>query len=278
MSSPEPQDGVARDAAASLPARWVAGLVLLFLADAAQLLVLLPARTGELFAWPIRPAINAAILGSAYVAGGYFFVRVATGSPWRLVAAGYPPVMAFVWLAGIATFLHLDRLSGGVLPRAAWVALYVVAPVLVPVTYLIERRRRRAPAGSPRLSEGMRVLLAASGAPVVALGLLAFAWPQPVIDAWPWPLTPLTLRVVASVVALYGAVNLSVAAHGDAEGARIPLESQAIGLAFVLAAMAGAGDAIDWKNAVAPVFAIWIGALLAISVAVRVIVGGRSVP
>ena len=68
------------DASASLPARWVAALVLFFLADAAQVLLLLPGRTGELFAWPIEPAINAAILGPAYVAGSYFFVRVLTGA------------------------------------------------------------------------------------------------------------------------------------------------------------------------------------------------------
>ena len=55
--------------------------------------------------------------------------------------------------------------------------------------------------------------------------LLAFALPQVTIDVWPWTLTPLTARIVATVMALFGSLWVSVALHGGRTAARIPLEA-----------------------------------------------------
>ena len=63
-------------------------------------------------------------------------------------------------------------------------------------------------------------MLLAGGAVTMA-GLLLFALPQPAIDVWPWALTPLTARIVAAVVALFGSVWDSVALHRDRVAARI---------------------------------------------------------
>ena len=108
--------------------RWVALAVIFFLADAIQLLLLLPDRTGELFAWAIDPQVTSLVLGSAYVAGAYFFVRVAMANAWRRVAAGFPAVIVFVWGAAAATALHFDRFLHDGLSFAAWVAIYAIAP------------------------------------------------------------------------------------------------------------------------------------------------------
>jgi hypothetical protein len=257
------------DASPAPLTRWAAALVLLFLADAVQVLLLLPDRTGELFAWRIQPEINAGILGSAYVAGSYFFMRVCTGSPWRLVANGFPPVIVFVWLAGIATFLHLDRLNGGGLPLTAWVALYVVSPLLVPAVFLVNRRRAHPAPPGEELPKGLRLVLGAGGSAVLMLGLIVFLAPAAAIDTWPWPLTPLTARVVAAVIALYGSLWVTIALRGDATTARIPLESHVLGLAFVLLAVARGEQAIDWNNALAPLFLAATAAMLATSAAAR---------
>ena len=82
-------------------------------------------------------------------------------------------------------------------------------------------------------------MLLAGGAVTMAR-LLLFALPQPAIDVWPWALTPLTARVVAAVVALFGSLWLSVALHRDRVAARIPLEAHAVGLVSLLAAAARA--------------------------------------
>jgi hypothetical protein len=271
--STEQHDGAQPDEPASLAARWIAALVLLFLADAAQVLLLVPGQTRALFAWPIQPAVTAAILGSAYVAGSYFFIRVVTGTPWHLVAGGFPPVIVFVWMAGVATLLHLDRLNDSGLPLIAWVALYVVTPLLVPVIYLSNRSRARPPPAGRQLQDGMRLLLGLSGGAVLIAALVAFVSPATIIETWPWQLTPLTLRVVAGVFGLYGTVGITVALSGGAAAARIPLESQAIGYAVVLFAVLGAGATIEWENVVAPVFAAAVAVLLTIAVAARASAG-----
>jgi hypothetical protein len=132
----------------------------------------------------------------------------------------------------------------------AWVALYVVTPVLVPAIYLANRSRARPAADGGALPHGIRLLLGAPGAAVLVDGLLAFVQPAAVISAWPCPLTPLTLRILAAVFALYGTVGITVALHPDAAGCRIPIE---------------------WDHALAPVFVAGIATRLAIGGAARVV-------
>jgi hypothetical protein len=238
--------------------RWVAAAVIFFLVDAAQLLLLLPDRTTELFAWPIAPQASAMVLGSAYVAGGYYFVRVVFVDSWHRVAAGLPPVIVFVWLAALATALHSDRFTPG-LPFAAWAAIYAVAPIGLPLLLLAQRR-----AATPRdaaLPRSVRIVLGAAGGAVTAAALVAFAFPGLTIGLWPWLLSPLTARIVAAVAALFGSVWVSVAVDGGRTAARIPLQAHIIGLAcLLLAAVRGGGD-IDWTNPLAVALVAGVAAM-----------------
>jgi hypothetical protein len=241
--------------------RAVAGFLVLILADAAQLLAFYPDRTDTLWAWTIAPPLTAMLLGSAYVGGGYFFARVLFGAPWERVAAGFPPVILFVWMAAVATALHLDRFHDESLPFAAWAALYLITPIGVPLLYL---RNRRPLIGEP-LPGGVRIALGVVGAAVVAAALVLFVVPQVGIDNWPYTLTPLTTRITAAVLALYGAVWVSVALHGTSTAARIPLQSHALALAVLLVAIARGEEAIDWGNALAPALVAVAAAMAAIS-------------
>lgn len=244
--------------------RWVAGFIVLILADAAQLLLLYPGRTDELWAWEIQPDITAMVLASAYIGGGYFFVRVLFGAPWRRVAPGFPPVILFVWMAGIATFLHLDRFFHDRLQFWAWIALYVVTPIGIPLLYAWEQGRATRREG-PELGGARRRAFAAAGGAIVLAGLVMLAVPQPFIDAWPWTLTPLTARIVAAVLALFGSVWVSVAVDGTRVGARIPLQAHALGLLFLLVALAVGNGDVDWGNPLGPALAAVAAAMLVVS-------------
>ena len=242
--------------------RWVALAVIFFLADAIQLLLLLPDRTGELFAWAIQPQVTSLVLGSAYVAGAYFFIRVVMVGEWRRVAAGFPAVIVFVWGAATATALHLDRFMHDGLSFAAWVAIYSVAPVGLPLLYRAQQRAARtSPADAP-MSRRARILLGGTGAAGLCAALLGFALPQTTIALWPWTLTPLTAQIVTTVMALFASLWLSVALRGCKVAARIPLEAHALGLAFLLLAAArGHGD-IDWSNPLAAVLVAAVAGML----------------
>ena len=248
--------------------RWVALAVIFFLADAVQLLLLLPDRTGELFAWAIDPHVTSFVLGAAYVAGAYFFIRVVMVDSWHRVAAGFPAVIVFVWGAAGATALHLDRFIHDGLSFAAWAGIYAIAPVGLPLLYLARRRAARAvPLADTPLSSRARILLAGAGGFVVLAALLAFALPQAAIDLSPWTLTPLTARIAATVMALFGSLWVSVALCGGTTAARIPLEAHGLGLVFLLIA-AGRGHAdIDWTNPLAAILVAGVAAMALVDVA-----------
>jgi hypothetical protein len=248
--------------------RWVALAVIFFLADAVQLLLLLPDRTGELFAWAIDPQVTSLVLGAAYVAGGYFFIRVVMVDTWHRVAAGFPAVIVFVWGAAGATALHLDRFTHDGLSFAAWAAIYSIAPVGLPLLYLAQRRAARVALADSPMSARVRILLCCVGGAVVAAALLAFALPQSAIDVWPWTLTPLTARIVATVMALFGSLWVSVALSGGKTAARIPLEAHALGLAALLMAAArGYGD-VDWTNPLAAILVAGVAAMVLVDLVV----------
>jgi hypothetical protein len=238
--------------------RWVAALVVFFLADAAQLLLLLPDRTGELFAWPIDSALSSFVLASAYVGGGYFFVRVARGGEWARVAAGFPPVILFVCLVALATALHLDRFTHGSLAFVAWAVIYAAAPVGLPLLVLSQQGRRERDS----LPRAARAGMLAAGVAVTAAGLLVFALPDAAGAVWPWALTPLTARIVAAVMALFGSVWVAVAAQDSRAGARIPLEAHALGLAFLLLGAARGHAEIAWERPLTAVLAAGVAAML----------------
>jgi hypothetical protein len=105
MASPPRDDRVYRFT------RLLAIFIIPFLIVAAIILYLLFDRTGELFAWPINPPMTAMMLGAAYLGGVYFFTRVALARQWHTIKVGFPPVMLFAGLLGVATFLHWDRFT-----------------------------------------------------------------------------------------------------------------------------------------------------------------------
>ena len=232
--------------------RWVAVAVIFFLADAVQLLLLLPDRTGELFAWAIDPQVTSLVLGAAYVAGGLLLrpsrdggrpgIGSRRGSPPSSSSSGWPlrprPCTS--------TASCHDGLS-----FAAWAAIYSIAPLGLPLLYLAQRRDARVPRADVPMSARARMLLGCAGAPVLIVALLAFAAPQSTIDLWPWTLTPLTARIVATVMALFGSLWVSVAIHGGKTAARILLEAHALGLAFLLLAGGRGHGNIDWTNPLA---------------------------
>jgi hypothetical protein len=180
------------------------------------------------------------------------------------VAAGFPAVIVFVWIAGIATLLHLDRFIKDGVPFVAWAALYAVTPFLVP--WLVARNHRLygAPSGAP-LPGGLAATLGAVGGALLLAGVLFLIVPVVAIDNWPWPLTALTARVTGAVLAMYGTVWLAVAVHRTWAGARMPLEAQTIGLAFLLLGIARGEDVVDWDTAIAIAIVAAAAAMLVVS-------------
>jgi hypothetical protein len=177
-----------------------------FLLAAWVILYLLPGHTARLWSWAIPVEMTSLVLASAYLGGAYFFVRVAREQHWHRTGAGFPAVTTFAGLLGIATLLHWDKFLHHHVSFWLWAGLYFTTPFLVIGAWLANRRYAVAPAaGDVLLRPVERAVIAVVGLAALAQGVVMFVAPSAVLDLWPWPLTPLTCRVVGAVFCLGGA-------------------------------------------------------------------------
>jgi hypothetical protein len=240
------------------------GMVIVpFLLVAFALLYFFPDDTRHWFAWDVQPTITPLVMGAGYIAGAYFFVRVARETRWHRIQVGFLPVTAFTVFMAVGTFAHLDRFMTHHVAFWIWVGLYVTTPVLVPLAWW--RNRSTDPGtpepGEPPLPRHVRTALLVVGAFQSLVALVLLLMPSTMIDAWPWLLTPLTAQTLGGWFALPGVTALMMGLDGRWSAIRITLESQLIGLALILLGTARAWEDVDTSNALASVFLIGIAAL-----------------
>jgi hypothetical protein len=243
--------------------RWLGVAIVPFLVVAFALLYFFPDDTRHWFAWDVQPTITPLIMGAGYIAGAYFFVRVAVEARWHRVHVGFLPVTAFTLFMAIGTFAHLDRFATAHVAFWIWVGLYVVTPVLVPLAWW--RNRATDPGtpepGEPPLPAFVRPLLLTAGAAQTAVALVLLLSPSTMIEHWPWQLTPLTAQTLGGWFALPGVTALMMGLDGRWTAIRITLESQLIGLALILVGTFRAWDDVDTSNALAYMFVAGIAGL-----------------
>jgi hypothetical protein len=244
--------------------RLLAIFIIPFLIVAWAILYLLPERSGELFAWPIKPSMTAMMLGAAYLGGVYFFARVAIAKQWHTIKVGFPPVIVFASLLGLATFLHWDRFTRDHISFFTWTALYVSTPFLVFGTWWFNRRTdpHTPDAAEVIIPQWLRWILGGIGAVTLIISLLLFLIPSAMIAVWPWTLTPLTARVAGAMFALPGLVGLGIAFDQRWSAARIILQAQAISIAFILIAAIRSWSDFNPVNLATWFFVGGLGALL----------------
>lgn len=172
-------------------------------------LFVMAAHTDRYFAWTIAPPATAAFLGAAYAAGCAGMLLGLRSARWASIRVPYVGIFVFTVVTLAATLLHLDRFhfgAPGALARFAawlWLAVYVVIPVAM-LVMLVRQERRADVRTRSRPSPLVRVLAAAQGAVLMAVGLALFAAPELARLLWPWPLTPLTARMVAAWLIGFG--------------------------------------------------------------------------
>jgi hypothetical protein len=192
--------------------RWAALVVFIILVPAVIVLWGTPGETADRWAWTIEPDLTPIFLGAGYGAGAYFFWRTFRAPRWHPSSAGVLGAAVFAALMLIATLIHWDRFNHGDAPFLAafafwgWTIVYIIAPLVVFALWWRNRATDpREPAPGEPLMSGA-VLLAARAFAVVALvaATIFFLSPTTAIDVWPWELTPLTARVLASFTAQVG--------------------------------------------------------------------------
>jgi hypothetical protein len=245
--------------------RMLAVVIVPFLLVAFALLYCFPGDTRHFFAWDVQPRLTPMIMGAGYIAGAYFFVRVALERRFHRVHIGFLPVTAFTVFMAIGSFAHLDRFLQDHVAFWIWIGLYVTTPVLVPLAWLVNRRTDPGTPepGESRLPGRVRGALIAAGALQSAVALVLLLLPQTMIDVWPWMLTPLTAQTLGGWFALPGITALMMGFDGRPSAIRITLHSQVIGLVLILVAVARDASSLDTSNALAYALVAGLAGLLA---------------
>jgi hypothetical protein len=204
------------------------------------------------------------MLGSAYMGGIYFFVRVVFARQWHTIKVGFLPVTAFAGLLCIATVLHWDKFTHGHISFITWASIYFVTPFLVFAAWWFNRVvDSRKPESSDRLIPSpLRWLVGAAGVIEVVVGLLLFFMPAWMITIWPWTLTLLTARVVGAMMTLPGIMQISIALDPRWSSARVGMEAQAFSLVFILISAARDWGSFNLANTGTYLFVIGLSGLL----------------
>jgi hypothetical protein len=214
--------------------RVLSAVIVPFLVTGFVVLYVFPGDTQDLFAWPIAPRMTPMVLGSAYLGGTYFFVRVLREPRWRVVSTGLVSVALFAALLGIATVIHWEKFSHHHVAFWLWTGLYFTTPFLVIGAWLTNRRYAApAGAGEPRLGGPARWSIAVIGLLALVQGIVMFVAPDQMIDIWPWALTPLTCRVVGSIFCL-GSAGISVMADPRWSTVKLMLQVEAVMVTLIL--------------------------------------------
>jgi hypothetical protein len=196
-----------------LPAtHWASLVVFVILVPAFVILWGLPAHTADLWAWTMKPDLTPIFLGSGYGAGAYFFWRTFRATHWHPSAPGVIGAAVFAALMLLATLIHWEKFNHGDGPFLAafafyaWVGVYIISPFVVGWLWW---RNQKTDSGMPLASDAAVAPRVRLGARLFAAGAFVaaavfFVWPGIAIDLWPWHLTPLTARVLASFTAQVG--------------------------------------------------------------------------
>jgi hypothetical protein len=229
---------MSRDDRVLTTTRALSAFIAPFLLVAFVILYGFPAETARLWSWQIQSHMTSMMLASAYLGGCYFFLRVLlVERRWAEVRAGFVSVAVFAALLGIATVIHWDKFSHGKVAFWLWAGLYFTAPLLVVAAWLTNQRYAAPPApDAPRLGRVARGVVAGTGAVALATGLFLFLAPARAITVWPWPLTPLTSRVVGATFCL-GCAGLAVLRDSRWETVRGMRRVQLVMFALILVAV-----------------------------------------
>ena len=216
--------------------RAVSYAIVPFLLLAFAVLYPVPGDTDRLFAWRIASPLTAMLLGSAYLGGAYFFLRAGRATAWHTIKGGFLPVGIFATLMGVATILHWPLFHHRHPAFWLWTLLYFTTPLLIFAVWLRNRRHDRPPGPRDRLIPRRAARVAAAvGVLALATGAALFLFPAAAPAWWPWPLTPLTARVLGAIFCL-GAAGIGAPFDRRWSSARLPVQVALIMLVSMLVA------------------------------------------
>jgi hypothetical protein len=237
---------------------WLA-VEVLFGVAAVMAIGLSPAETKTNFAWPIQPVVMAATLGAFYITSAPLFLLPLFAKRWVMIRAMILPAALFSTVQLVATFLHWDKFSVGILPFYVWFASYLLPPPIFVAAYLWHQRQAasRSVASNEPIPVWLNRLLVIFGSILTIGAILVFLFPSLLIPIFPWQLTPLSARSLSGWLIAVGTIMLWMSRENDQTRARLATPMLILILPAVLLQMLRFTDQVNWGNPV-----LWLILLL----------------
>jgi hypothetical protein len=235
-------------------------------------LFVFPEHTDRYFAWTVDARMTSVFLGAAYWSAIGLEVGAARAATWSRARIAVPAVFVFTSLTLVVSLVHLHKLHlhhhpplSALIVASAWLAIYVLVPVLMAVGWVAQRRYSSAVPPPRGLPVAARITLLVLATLLLGIGVAMLAAPGWAYGAWPWTLTPITRGAVAAWL-----IGLGVAAgHAWVINDKPSLRPLGLtGVAFgVLQAVALAryGSEFDWSSFSAVVYVAILVALTLVS-------------
>jgi hypothetical protein len=163
----------------------------------------LPTYTDILFFWEIKPPINAAMFGALYLGGSVVVGLLTYRGEWEPTRFLIPVLVSAGIFISFTTFLHLDKFTPG-FKLFYWMVVYIGAPLLAIFIYIQQERQGANWEVTEPLTPVVRTLEIVIGTLLVLLGVIILIWPSFVVAQWPWPTSPLMVRIFASWFSAFG--------------------------------------------------------------------------
>jgi hypothetical protein len=202
-----------------LPAvrRAAAPILLLTVANGAFLFGV-PQLAETWYAWPIKPAISAAFMGTGYIIGMVgILLTLFVVKGWRSVLIAVNGFFVLSLMHVFVTLLHAERFRWDYALTWAWTAVYSLIPIGILAAHRHQRRmyppRRATP---PRPLEDdwfdhLRGVCLVVGSSILLVSAALFFAPLEVNTVWLWTLTPLTARITSSWYVFMGLLFVLIA-------------------------------------------------------------------
>jgi hypothetical protein len=234
-----------------------------------QLLVF-TGRTDHFFAFTITNPLAAAFLGAAYWAAVAIEALAARQALWANARIAVPAVLVFTILTLAVTLTHLGQLhlggrftAGTQIVTVAWIAIYLLVPVLMLILLVVQARTPGAdPPRSAGLPAWLCALLAAQAIVLLGLGTALFAAPGQTAPLWPWKLTPMMAQAIGAWLISFGVAAGHALLERDARRLRPAAVGNILLVVLLSIALARYPHQYEWRSASGIGYLIFLATML----------------
>lgn len=218
-----------------------------------------PSETKTNFAWPIQPVVMAAVLGAFYMCSAPLFFLPMLAKRWEMIRVMILPAALFTAVQLLVTFLHWEKFTVGTLPFYIWFSSYLFPPPIFLIAYWWHQKQAATPTlkSVEPLPEWLRRTMLTLGVALVAGATLVFAFPQLLIPAFPWKLTPLTARSLCGWLIVVGTLLVNITLENHRTRVRLATPMLFLPVLTLLLQMLRFADQVNWNNPL-----LWVGLIL----------------